>query len=677
MLKGPATSRGPCLSKTWEVVKTHRGAYSGGKVQLSADGTTLGCLYEANVTFLDVDSGEVTRKLKDEDSAEAEEEIVCFTLHPIRAEIVTASRNLLLRHWDLATGECRRSIKAHGLQVLCMDYDSTGTLVGTGSADRMVKVFDVEGGYCTHSFRGHTAIITLLTFHPDPKQLLLVSASEDSTLRVWDLRKQVCMGVLEAHLSLVTSAAFLGGGDIMVSGGRDRVLNVWDLKRSKLLKTVPVYEEVEGLQTLLPKPGCFSAAPKPSPGTESMLEGLIAVAGQRGVVRVFKLGPAKVGYLCSQSNTKSAKSKLSSSRLSCTCVMTQDNVKALHRAGYTALLSDPRRGGLVAVTADHNFMLLGIGPGGKGLGDDSVSEGVLSTERQIVGYNDEVIDIKHLPTPLPSSWQPTGRVGGGAGLEPGGCSWVAVATNSPQVRLFELGGFSCRLLDGHTETVLSLDVAPDGRHLCTSSKDRVCLLWDIELGIPVVRWVGHTDAIGAVASSKRPGPWISASDQAFVVTGAADRTLKRWDVPLKALSSLEAEARGSRLLLNFETKAGAGAGAGAESGRVGGGGEGKEWVPPEPLAGTARQSVRAHEKDVNGLAVSPNDGLIASASQDRTVKLWQAGDLTLAGVLKGHKRGVWKVEFSPVDRCLASCSGDRTVKLWSVTDFSCLRTFQV
>lgn len=31
-----------------------------------------------------------------------------------------------------------------------------------------------------------------------------------------------------------------------------------------------------------------------------------------------------------------------------------------------------------------------------------------------------------------------------------------------QVRLFELGSFSCRLLDGHTDTVLALDVAPDG-----------------------------------------------------------------------------------------------------------------------------------------------------------------------------------------------------------------------
>lgn len=68
-----------------------------------------------------------------------------------------------------------------------------------------------------------------------------------------------------------------------------------------------------------------------------------------------------------------------------------------------------------------------------------------------------------------------------------------------------------------------------------------------------------------------------------------------------------------------------------------------DWKPPSPLLETARRSVRAHERDINCVAVSPNDAIVASASQDRTVKLWRSRDLELMGVLKGHKRGVWKV----------------------------------
>ena len=82
-----------------------------------------------------------------------------------------------------------------------------------------------------------------------------------------------------------------------------------------------------------------------------------------------------------------------------------------------------------------------------------------------------------------------------------------------------------------------------------------------------------------------------------------------------------------------------GAGAGAGKGWK----KGAAWVPPVPLLETARRSVRGHEKDVNCLAVSPDDAMVASASQDRTVKLWRSADLELLGVLKGHKRGVWKV----------------------------------
>lgn len=81
-------------------------------------------------------------------------------------------------------------------------------------------------------------------------------------------------------------------------------------------------------------------------------------------------------------------------------------------------------------------------------------------------------------------------------------------------------------------------------------------------------------------------------------------------------------------------------------------------------------------QDVNSVTVSPNDKLLASASQDRTAKLWSLageGSLGLLGVCRGHRRGVWAVCFSPVDQVLATSSADGTTKLWSLQDFSCLK----
>ena len=80
------------------------------------------------------------------------------------------------------------------------------------------------------------------------------------------------------------------------------------------------------------------------------------------------------------------------------------------------------------------------------------------------------------------------------------------------------------------------------------------------------------------------------------------------------------------------------------------------------------RTLSGHTACVESVAFSPDGKLLASASHDETVKLWNVAEGREVRTLSGHTNGVESVAFSPDGKLLASGSYDKTIKLWNVAD---------
>ena len=255
---------------------------------------------------------------------------------PNQQFIVTASTSLLLRLWDASNGMMIRSWKAHEAPVLAMECDASSTLMATGSADSTIKVWDIEKGFCTHNLKGHSGIISCLSFHPDAQRLLLASGSDDSKVKIWDLYAKKALQTLEGHVSTVRGLGFSEDGETLITGGRDQVLLVWNWETKSLLKTIPIYESIEGLLVV-----------------QKNDELVVVTGGESGALKLWDMESSE-----------------------CTDVMKPNGSYII-----SSLIRSETTNEMAAVTSDHNMLFHSLSEENK----------IIST-RQIAGYNDEILD---------------------------------------------------------------------------------------------------------------------------------------------------------------------------------------------------------------------------------------------------------------------------------------------
>ncbi|KAI8903150.1 WD40-repeat-containing domain protein [Gorgonomyces haynaldii] len=118
-----------------------------------------------------------------------------------------------------------------GIWSLKFSDDGQRIVIGTSSAT--IQLYDIPTQTTLHCINGHTDDVNAVAFAEAYSSNVLLSGSDDTTIKVWDTRSfgQGSSGVLVGHTEGITFVSSKGDGRYLLSNGKDQTMKLWDMRQ--------------------------------------------------------------------------------------------------------------------------------------------------------------------------------------------------------------------------------------------------------------------------------------------------------------------------------------------------------------------------------------------------------------------------------------------------------------
>jgi WD40 repeat protein/serine/threonine protein kinase len=567
-----------------------------------------------------------------------------------------------------------RALEGHSAAVRAVRFSPDGRLLVSGSQDNSVKVWDVPTLKTLKTLRGHAGWVRSCAFSPDGHNVL--SGSHDHLAKVWSIdgyeEIRVLQGrVLEGHADSVLAASFSPDGRRILTASRDRTARAWDRDTGQELHT---YEE--GHEFLASNAVFY-------PNLQRLLTSAVD-----NTVRGWDVSTGTQTMWFEHTGRSAALALSHDAKL----ILTGGDDKS-------AKLWDGETGKLVRSLPEHSADVTAVAfaPDDRTIftGDNNGRGRLWSVDgrelARLNGHTRKVVAAQFTPDGqrvLTASGDNTvaqWNVADGRELpelvlkHPKAVTAMAVSPNGQiavtscadgEVRIWNLDrAEAVGALDDPSDYVSSVAISGDGRlALTASTKDRTVRVWDMatrhELAVPA-----RGGQAGAFLDLKVLGGvvWsaIFSPDDAYVLTVGGDGA-RLWNLataeerisftPHGAVAAASFSPDGTRVVT----------GSWDNSAKIWNAETGQSVLKLEGQ----------HTGYVNSATFSRDGSKVLTASDDRTACLWDLSTAKVLGVFRGHKDRVRSAVFSPDGMKIATASSDKTARIWDVAGEKTLLTLR-